>query len=236
MWKVDWCEDRHIAAGLQDVRFPHVLSKEFMTLKVWKDNYREHRDNDPPRAIPAPHYEWPYDSKSNFRQSSKFYDMMQTYRLGVFLWEQFAKLRDSINQTCQYYYEINQIPQELQLPPVDLISESMQVYYQYENEKFYQELDGGGYNTLTRPLRLEQTWLIAQIFGSSESIQRVEAQETDPARIKQVVMYIKYLECVKLGHILWDFVEEETWTVRLDGKYISYSPFDFVTFLDRCVA
>lgn len=44
---------------------------------------------------------------------------------------------------------------EHQLPKIMTINEAMKVYYQYENEKFFMNLDGGGYNIGTRPLQLE---------------------------------------------------------------------------------
>jgi hypothetical protein len=54
----------------------------------------------------------------------------------------------------------------MQQPFLKTVNEAMMAYYEYENEKFFLGLDGGGYNVLTRPFQLEQDWLVAQIFGS----------------------------------------------------------------------
>jgi len=64
------------------------------------------------------------------------------------------RLMESINQTCSYFYEANQVAPELHYP-LKTVNEAFMAYYEYENHKFFLSLDGGGFNTLTRPLQLE---------------------------------------------------------------------------------
>ena len=90
--------------------------------------------------------------------------------MSVFLYEQLVSLKDSINVTCDHFYESQNVPVELRLPKLNTVNEAMAAYYEYENEKFFLEQDGGGFNTHTRPFQLDQTWLIAQIFGSQDSL------------------------------------------------------------------
>jgi len=40
----------------------------------------------------------------------------------------------------------------MQAQPLKTINEAMMAYYHYENEKFFLEQDGGGFNNLTRPI------------------------------------------------------------------------------------
>jgi hypothetical protein len=62
--------------------------------------------------MPAAHYEVD-DERCRQNSGLRFYKMQQTYRLSVFLHEQFNRLKDNINQTCQYFYESADVPNDL---------------------------------------------------------------------------------------------------------------------------
>ena len=151
------------------------------------------------------------------------------------MYDQLNCLKDAINLTCERFYDTANIPAESRLPGLATVNEAMAVYYEYENEKFFLELDGGGFNIHTRPLQLDQSWLIAQIFGSQDPSDSAYATAENSTlktvaneKIAEKVRLIKLLECIKIGHILFDYVEETTWTVRLDGKKFLLTIFNLI--------